>query len=146
MQNRNEYTLNTRGNDKSMASETRFGALVVLLLFAIGDARLPVSSSSNSCLACSLNGVCSSTSPTPSTTNCVCDPGWGGSDCGTLQIQPTPRASGYSEPNTSSWGGSMVISGTSASMFVSRITGKCGLLAWEDNSEVIRAVSPSGPV
>lgn len=35
---------------------------------------------------------------------------------------------------------------TKVSMFVSRITGHCGLLAWEDNSEVIRAVSTAGPL
>ena len=91
---------------------------------------------------CNLNGLCESGT-------CHCVPEWSGPDCGVLNLDPARPSphSGYDEPHTSSWGGSIVHDGGMYHMFVSRINGSCGLQAWQQNSEIIHATShdPQGP-
>jgi hypothetical protein len=87
---------------------------------------------------CNLNGICRLRTGT-----CACVPEWTGADCGVLNLlpaRPSPR-SGYDEPGTSSWGGSIVEDGGRYHMMVSRFKGHCGLNAWQQNSEIIHAVS-----
>jgi len=87
-------------------------------------------------LGCSLNGVCSNG-------NCICDPQWTGGYCQLLNLKPAPsKSNGFRERNTSSWGGSVVQVGTDYHMFVSRMSGGCGLDCWQGNSEIAHAVSP----
>eukprot|EP01050_Picozoa_sp_SAG11_P016574 SAG11_NODE_2279_length_3579_cov_6.588506_1_plen_344_part_00 len=91
---------------------------------------------------CNLNGLCKSGS-------CVCAPEWRGDDCGVLNLLPARPSpgSGYDEPGTSSWGGSIVEDGGRFHMMVSRFKGHCGLNSWQQNSEIIHATSedPEGP-
>lgn len=118
--------------------------LTVILTAAIavlGDALICTSD-----LDCNLNGICSS-----KTGNCSCVKEWTGETCGVLNLQPArlPPNSGYHESNTSTWGGSIVADpkGKKYHMFVSRFTNSCGLNAWQQNSEIIRAEAndPIGP-
>jgi len=91
---------------------------------------------------CQLNGVCTGGT-------CHCDPQWNGPNCELLNLVPVPSSfkTGYQEHNTSSWGGSVVKIGDVYHMYVSRMSGFCGLNCWEGNSEIAHAVSntPLGP-
>ena len=83
---------------------------------------------------CSLNGLCL-------TRTCKCDPGWNGNDCGVLAIKATPLGAGFQQPNTSSWGGSVIKGPAKWHMYLSRMSESCGLTSWATNSEIIHAVS-----
>jgi len=72
--------------------------------------------------------------------------------CGKLNLAPArlPPNSGYHDGNISSWGGSIVADPKDANlfhMFVSRMSGHCGLNSWQQNSELIHttATDPEGP-
>ena len=94
---------------------------------------------------CSLNGVCESSS-------CTCDSGWVGDDCGTLDLSPATRGTGYNLTalGTSSWGGKIVRDPANSSkwhLFAAEFTDHCGLDYWAPMSRIIRAESaqPEGP-
>jgi hypothetical protein len=54
-------------------------------------------------LDCSLNGVCKGGS-------CLCDAAWTGPCCTALNLLPVPTAApGYRHPNTSTWGGNIIV-------------------------------------
>jgi len=97
----------------------------------------------NDQLDCSLNGICSNGG------TCKCDPQWTGDNCDLLNLKPalSGKSNGYQEENTSSWGGSVLQVGSQYHMFVSRISGGCGLNCWQGNSEIahVAASSPLGP-
>jgi hypothetical protein len=93
---------------------------------------------------CSLNGVCTNNA-------CVCDPGWVGSDCGRLDVQPGPRANGYNltSEGTSSWCNGIIRDPEDKNLhhlFVSEFTHDCGLDYWSPYSRIIRAESTTGPI
>jgi hypothetical protein len=118
----------------------------LLLLAALSAPALSLALAAAQCRVeedCSLNGVCGSAK------TCECVPEWTGSDCGVLRLRPArpSPASGYDEPGTSSWGGSIVEGGGLFHMMVSRFKGHCGLDSWQQNSEIVRATSadPEGP-
>ena len=116
----------------------RFASCVVLL---VGGAASCVTD-----VDCNLNGVCGAAGA------CACAAAWTGDTCGVLNLhpaRPSPGA-GYDEANSSSWGGSIVADpddGGKWHMFVSRMEGHCGLNAWQQNSQIIRAEAsdPGGP-
>lgn len=113
---------------------------------------------------CTLSGVCS-----PSGV-CKCNAGWTGTDCHSLDTLPAPGpwpgggAYGVT-PNVTSWGGSIVtLPGTSARaggpsasasassssssthhLFVTEEAGGCGMTSWKSNSQIVHAVSTTGP-
>lgn len=86
---------------------------------------------------CSLNGVCANG-------GCDCVPEWTADDCGVLNLAPARRHAGFHEPNSSSWGGSIVFDGDLYHMFASRMVNHCGLSDWGSNSEVVRATAGEG--
>ena len=94
-----------------------------------------------SAMDCSLNGDCASGS-------CVCDAGWTGDACGTLDFLPTPPSAGYFNASASSWGGYPVRDPSSGNwhLFAAEMVNGCGLGDWKTNSRVIRAESSSGPL
>lgn len=105
-------------------------------------------------LDCSLNGICDE-----SKTKCVCDPGWTSSNCGTLDLRPATRGTGYnyttvtnpgdySTKGNSSWGGHVIQDRDDPTLFhlvISQFDKGCGLSAWRPFSYVIRAESRTGP-
>jgi hypothetical protein len=84
---------------------------------------------------CNLNGVCSADG------RCVCAPEWTGVTCGQLNLLPAHLDAGYDEAGNSSWGGSIVEHNGTWHMFAARMVSHCGLDTWEQNSEMVRAVS-----
>jgi hypothetical protein len=95
-------------------------------------------------LDCNLNGVCQQG-------QCICDAGWRAADCGELDLQPTPKDSGYNilEKGTSSWGSRIVRDPGDKDLFhlfVSEFPGGCGLEFWTPFSRIIRAESRTGPL
>ena len=89
-------------------------------------------------LDCSLNGVCNNGA-------CVCDPGWTGATCSTLDLLPARRANGYKVKGQSSWGGSIVKGGNGTfHMFVEEIVNGCGLNTYARNMRIAHAVSETG--
>ena len=77
---------------------------------------------------CQLNGECVRSKS--NTYACTCDVGWAGSDCGLLDLNPTPTiAYGYgTTPNTSSWGGGPPAYDNVTGLyhlFVSELAGDC---------------------
>lgn len=95
---------------------------------------------------CMLNGVCAA-----STASCVCDPGWGSSDCSQLRLGPMNPHDGRNKlsGNSSSWGGSAIYSPEDGlwHMFFARFEEGCGLTLWINNSVCVHATSasPLGP-
>ena len=88
---------------------------------------------------CQLNGVFSNIRG-----KCICDSGWGGASCGTLQLQPVdPLKQGLRARGVSSWGGSVAWDEMHNEyvMFVSVFTAGCGLNSWTRNSAIARASS-----
>ena len=88
---------------------------------------------------CSLNGVCVSGA-------CVCDAGWAGPACATLQLAAADPSSGVDAWPTSSWGGVAVADPDVPRLFhffYSRFVGGCGLTCWVNASECVRATGPS---
>jgi hypothetical protein len=103
-----------------------------------------------SALDCSLNGACTASGA------CACDAGWTGHCCGQLNLVPMdyPRTSGgYSHPNTSTWGGNILLNATSGDyhMWVAEMkpedpatgAGSCGLTTWASNSQITHVSSPA---
>lgn len=95
---------------------------------------------------CNLNGICHIRRNQGS---CVCVPEWTGSSCGQLNLKPAkPRPTGgYDERGNSTWGGSIVQHNGTYHMIAARMVGHCGLGAWQQNSEIVRAtaIDPEGP-
>jgi predicted amidohydrolase len=94
---------------------------------------------------CSLNGEFDGKA-------CVCDSGWIGKTCGTLDLLPvsakqpgngSTKGLVYPPPELrmSSWGGGIVSHGGMFHLYVSEMGGHCGLESWENNSLVRHAVS-----
>ena len=93
-------------------------------------------------LDCQLNGACTSSNV------CVCDKGWHGDDCGTLNLDPTPIvAYGYgasTSPNMSCWGGGPPVYDPATQKYhllVSEIAGNCGMSTWARYSQSVRATA-----
>ena len=116
-------------------------------------------------LDCQLNGKCieqrrecppgghGPCSASPSGRQCVCDPGWGGDDCGDLQLEVGEIAYGCypTDPLTcdySSWGGGPPVWDTKHRvyvMFQDEISKHCGLSEWSYMSTIVRTSSVHGP-
>eukprot|EP01047_Picozoa_sp_COSAG01_P058417 COSAG01_NODE_6883_length_3452_cov_6.226663_1_plen_460_part_00 len=101
---------------------------------------------------CELNGKCLGGA-------CRCDPQWSGPSCGQLRLGPTTRDSGYrgggagalaraSSAAESTWGGSLAGPDSSGRWhgYFARMSLGCGLLSWKTNSQIVHAVSSSGPL
>eukprot|EP00041_Stephanoeca_diplocostata_P029789 m.887075 g.887075 ORF g.887075 m.887075 type:complete len:401 (+) comp23634_c0_seq3:572-1774(+) len=92
--------------------------------------------------SCSLNGICSKGT-------CVCDQGWKGSACATLDFAPAEKKTGYrqininGEGNLSSWGGAVLYDNTTDTFFMwaTELAEHCGMHTWTTNSQTIRASS-----
>jgi len=102
-------------------------------------AALSASGAAGSCtsaLNCSLFGECRSGA-------CVCDAGWGGSECATMQLLPVTFPQGYGMVRTlqadanTSWGGNVIASGSEFHMFVNSIANQC-LLGSVNRPQAIR--------
>lgn len=94
---------------------------------------------------CSLNGRCSH-----ATGRCSCLAAWSGPRCGLLNLLPAVKGAGLHAPdgadaNTSSWGGSVAYDAASGrwQMFAAEMVNHCGIGAWETNSRIVRASSPT---
>jgi len=89
-------------------------------------------------LDCEFNGECRFG-------KCVCDKGWTGRFCSSLNLAPARLNNGYRKHNISSWGGNILnlsdAEKPSFHLFVSEIVGGCGLTSWGGNSKIIHAVS-----
>ena len=111
-------------------------------------------------LDCQLNGecieqgsACPPVGPGPCSRQCVCDPGWGGDDCGDLQLEVGEIAYGCypTDPLTcdySSWGGGPPvwdIENRIWVMFQDEIANHCGLSEWSYMSTIVRTSSKHGP-
>ena len=91
---------------------------------------------------CSLNGVCSAG-------KCACDSAWTGATCASFNFVPGNVSSGYrvmNDPkwgNLSSWGGGGWYDHKYQKyfMFVTELSGHCGMHTWTTNSQTIRASS-----
>ena len=103
---------------------------------------------------CNLCGVCAAAAAAAGARRqCRCDKGWTGPSCGVLRVGPVPtdaKAAAYSgiiwptDRNSTSWGGSVVPGpGGSHELFVSSIADRCGMAAWQANSEILHATAPS---
>ena len=90
---------------------------------------------------CQLNGVCT-------TGACVCDSAWTGPLCTFFDALPVQQAA-FDRPNASSWGGSVFWSDCDDQyhMYVSDMTGGCGLAVWASGSRILhaKAATPAGP-
>ena len=114
---------------------------MTLLLFLI-RASLACETSSD----CSLNGNCVNSV-------CECSALWDGSNCTLLSLGPTDPLAGLhdaslSGAHLSTWGGSVVVDPQTGfyHMWASRMRGNCGIATWLSNSEIVHAVSTTGPV
>lgn len=90
---------------------------------------------------CSLNGRCRNGT-------CQCLAAWSGSHCAKLNLLPATKGAGLhaphsSDPNSSSWGGSVGFDPVSKrwQMFAAEMVNSCGIGAWEQNSRIVRASS-----
>lgn len=112
------------------------------LLFAAS--ALPASSSCSTAADCGLLGDCVSSA-------CVCDEGWTGSTCASLNLAPAPPNSGLRQANSSNWCGTILRDEHDPSTFHSYNAdfGGCtnGLAIWLTGSRVIHSTSssPVGP-
>jgi len=102
---------------------------------------------------CAMNGECikgrdESDVQTPG--RCSCLDGWKGDQCVILDLLPVD-SNHYGlrlpNPDSSTWGGSVIYRDGFYHMFASEIINNCGLYSWTTNSQVIRAISssPLGP-
>eukprot|EP01051_Picozoa_sp_SAG22_P006635 SAG22_NODE_440_length_10484_cov_19.751661_9_plen_429_part_00 len=90
---------------------------------------------------CSLGGECVAG-------KCKCDPAWHGEHCAELNLLPAKATAGYnpSANNSASWGGNPVLGEDGDwHFFGSEFTQGCDVGQWISNSQVIRAVSTTGP-
>ena len=85
---------------------------------------------------CNLLGKCESGS-------CVCSPGWKGERCGVADLAPAapPESNGYHNETANSWGGRAIYSGGQWHLIATEMTNSCPLQDFDNNSQVIRAVS-----
>lgn len=93
---------------------------------------------------CRLNGICSWTG------TCKCDPGWKGTNCGTLDLRPAKRGTGYNRTakGISSWGSKIIHDPHNKELFhafLAEFADGCGLDYWAPYSRIIRAESRNGP-
>lgn len=86
---------------------------------------------------CSFGGDCVESA-------CVCRTTWRGPNCSQLALSPARLGLAFHQPNTSSWGGSVVRAGGAFWMAVAEMEGACGLDSWESNSAIRLAVSRTG--
>eukprot|EP00039_Didymoeca_costata_P033068 m.40577 g.40577 ORF g.40577 m.40577 type:complete len:362 (+) comp9681_c0_seq1:64-1149(+) len=111
--------------------------VVVFVLLMLAFTGLSTSTTCESNMNCSLNGVCN-------TGNCVCDHPWTGPSCATLKMGLAKPGGmyGYS-PNVSSWGGSVIRDGNGTyHLYVAEMK-QGGLKGWGHFSECTHAVSTS---
>jgi hypothetical protein len=121
----------------------------LFVALAVASSSASSSSSSSSCTSpasCSFNGDCSPSAPS----TCLCDPGWTGPTCGSLNIGRYDPALGHPwTAGSSSWGGYPVQDPSDGSwhLFYSGFSRGCGLYGWGTNSRIVHAVSssPLGP-
>ena len=92
---------------------------------------------------CSLLGICDSKK------ECICDPGWKGTNCGIANLRPLNISEGYHQNKAASWGGRPIYNPSDQKwhLFVTEIQQQCPLILFMNNSAVIRAesASPEGP-
>ena len=120
-------------------------SVVLLVVVALVEAS---STSCNSAIDCSLNGVCQQGT-------CLCDVSWLGPRCSTLNLLPASKEAGFHPPfgasrdSTSSWGGAVarIRGGGGWGMISSELLFGCGINSWTRNSRVVLATSTtaSGP-
>ena len=95
---------------------------------------------------CGLLGICSSSS-----SNCVCEVGWIGATCASLDLLPAPPDSGLRQTNSSNWCMTILPDETTENLYhaYSADFSGCldGLNIWLEGSRVIHATStsPLGP-
>lgn len=90
---------------------------------------------------CSFNGVCNAGS-------CVCSPAWTGAYCHELNLLPAANDTGlnqlHSEPPISNWGAAVLLGEDGLyHMWASEIVNSCGVHAWNSNSQIVHATSPT---
>jgi len=125
----------------------------ILTLFCLWSFTQPtLAATCHSALDCQLNGLCESGA-------CQCDPGWGGLDCGDLQLEPgavaygcAPEALTGVKPtcDVTSWGGGPPVWDKKKKqwvLFVVEMAQHCGLSVWQWMSTIVKTtgVSPAGP-
>ena len=87
--------------------------------------------------SCSLLGECVAGA-------CRCDPGWTGPDCSRATLQPLGADAGLVNATSATWGGRPVRGGDgNYHLFATEISNGCPLTVFFNNSQVIRAVSPT---
>ena len=124
------------------------GALCICDSVRVSDVACEPTCSSR--LDCSLNGDCVGGA-------CQCEAAWTGPCCSSLALLPA-RVGGnsYLAPNVSTWGGNIVATGSTFSMWIAEMApanastgegGSCGLTTWGRNSQIthVRAASKEGP-
>jgi hypothetical protein len=109
-------------------------------------------------LACNLNGRCVVSSDDHNNNIdgarnnnnfCVCDQGWIGVNCSTLDLIPTASNSGYRPVDRSSWGASVWYEENEENdnnsgryyMIAAEMVEHCGLTSWRTHSKTILATS-----
>jgi hypothetical protein len=108
-------------------------------------------------LACNLNGRCvlsdhhNNNDGARNNNNCVCDQGWIGVNCSTLDLIPTASNSGYRPVDRSSWGASVWYEENEDEendknsgryyMIAAEMVEHCGLTSWRTHSKTILATS-----
>jgi hypothetical protein len=102
--------------------------------------------SSASCVTdedCGLLGDCINS-------DCVCDPGWVGPNCLSLDLQPSPVNAGFRQTTSDNWCGTITPDPVNSSLFhmFSSDFGGCGLEMWTSGSRILHTTavgSPLGP-
>ena len=113
-------------------------------LLALATLALPFAGACSTAADCGLLGECVSSA-------CVCDPGWTGPTCASLDLLPAPVDAGLRQANSSNWCGTLLRDEEDASLFHSYNAdfGGCrnGLSIWLTGSRVIHSTgrSPVGP-
>ena len=111
---------------------------------AISGGVLMVCATASSCstnLDCGLLGDCVNGS-------CICDRGWVGDYCTTLDLQPAPVDSGLRQQFSSNWCGTIIPDNETMQQYVmlSSDMHGCSLSVWLSGSQIIEAVSTTGPL
>ena len=115
-----------------------------MLALALATLALPFAGACSTAADCGLLGECVSSA-------CVCDPGWTGPTCASLDLLPAPVDAGLRQANSSNWCGTLLRDEEDASLFHSYNAdfGGCrnGLSIWLTGSRVIHSTgrSPVGP-
>ena len=114
--------------------------LAVLLLATI----VPSTATCSTDADCGLLGTCTAGA-------CLCDPGWVGPNCASLDLLPAPVDSGLRQTNSSNWCGTILVDEKDPNLFHSYNAdfGGCrqGLNIWTTGSRVIHSTAraPTGP-